>query len=152
MFFWACTLLFLVVAERSIAAEITNVTMTLEHDWDEASKFILSVRMTESVARGWRMSFLFSKPVAKIQMWRASLVSFSKERTFYAVKNMYFNENLAKGELLTMALVVYKIRKGEKRANVSGLFQPGNEVPTFAPVRLFLVSLKNYTNNANERI
>ena len=131
-----CLVLFTLVAGRSDAADIRRVDITMKHDWAEATKYILEVRMNRSISGGWRMALLFTKPVARLEMWRAVRLGGNNERTLHSIKNMYFNANLAKGELLTFALVVYKVKRGETRANVTGIFLPGKVVPTFSPVHV----------------
>ena len=120
------------MAAKSIGAtELIDVDITLEHDWAEATKYILSVKMSENVPNGWRMALRFSKPIKKIDTWRAERLWVNKNRTLYAIKHKYFNEEMVKDELLTFALVVFKDKKGEKRADLEALFQSGNEVPKF---------------------
>ena len=125
--FWCMSMaIFLIAVGKIRAAQIGNVDITREHDWDEATKHILNVRVNESVHDGWKMALLFSKPVARIEMWRADGVGVDKGRTLYTIKNKYFNANLDKGDLLTFALIVYKENVGEKPAELTGVFLPGN--------------------------
>ena len=137
--FWACVLAFMAILKWSAAEETIFGTAELEHDWAEAFKVIITVKMQYPVPNGWRMALIFSQPIKKVDVWRAKVIKISDDKKTNALKHMYFNERLAKGENLKMAVVAYKVKRGAKPGNVTVLFKGGNvipELPTLPPVSI----------------
>ena len=127
--FWAIVLAFMAIVRCSTAAQTIRGKAELEHDWAEAFKVIITVQMQYPVTNGWRMALIFSQPIKKIDVWRAKNITISDDRKTYALKDMYFNKKLAKGQILTFAVVAYKVKKGTKAGNVTVLFKGGNVIP-----------------------
>ena len=135
--YWACVLAFMATLRCSSAEETIFGTAKLEHDWAEAFKVIITVQMQYPVPNGWRMALIFSQPIKKVDVWRGKVIKIFDDKKTHALKHMYFNEHLAKGENLTMAVVAFKVKKGTKPGNVTVLFKGGNvipELPTLPPV------------------
>ena len=65
-----------------------------------------------------------------VQVWRAKVTDISADQKTHALKNEKFNTDLAKEEELKMAVVAFKVKKGEKPGNVTVLFRGGNVVPS----------------------
>lgn len=129
--YWACVLIFVSILKCSTADNPTiRGTAELEHDWAEAFKLIIKVKMQYSVPDGWRMALIFSQPIKKVDVWRAKVVNTSADKETYALMHMYFNNRLAKEEKLEMAVVAFKAKKGTKPGNVTVLFKGGNVIPT----------------------
>ena len=85
------------------------------------------------------MALVFSQPIRKVDVWRAIELKekTSSDKKIHGLKNMYFNTRLAKGEILTMAVVAYKVKLNSKPGNVTVLFKGGNVIPalpTLPPV------------------
>lgn len=106
-------------------------TAELEHDWAEAFKLIITVKMQYPVSDGWRMALIFSQPIEMIDVWRAKWMdaAVSEDKTIHALKDLYFTKKLANGTTLTFALVAYKCEKYRKLGNVTVLFKGGNVIP-----------------------
>ena len=92
---------------------------------------MIHVHIPYPISDGWRMALLFSQPIKKIDMRRAKVIATSADRKTYALKNMYFNEVVAKGKNLAMAVVAYKVRKTAKLCNVTVLSRGGKVIPFF---------------------
>jgi len=135
--YWACVLIFVSILKCSTADNPTiRGTAELEHDWAEAFKLIIKVKMQYSVPDGWRMALIFSQPIKKVDVWRAKVVNTSADKETYALMHMYFNNRLAKEEKLEMAVVAFKAKKGTKPGNVTVLFKGGNVIPTLPTLPL----------------
>ena len=137
--YWVCPLVFAVILKCTSAGQTIRGSAVLEHDWAEAFKLIINVPMQYSVPDGWRMALIFSQPIRKVDVWRAIELKekTSADKKTHALKNMYFNTRLAKGEILTMAVVAYKVKLNSKPGNVTVLFKGGNVIPalpTLPPV------------------
>ena len=106
-------------------------TADLEHDWAEAFKLIITVKMQYPVSDGWRMALIFSQPIKKIDVWRAKWIdtAVSEDKTIHALKDLYFTKKLANGTILTFAVVAYKSQKNRLPGNVTVLFKGGNVIP-----------------------
>ena len=137
--YWVCPLVFAVILKCTSAGQTIRGSAVLEHNWAEAFKLIINVPMQYSVPGGWRMALIFSQPIRKVDVWRAIELKekTSADKKTHALKNMYFNTRLAKGEILTMAVVAYKVKLNSKPGNVTVLFKGGNVIPalpTLPPV------------------
>ena len=130
--FWTYALAFLAILRCSTAEKTIRGSAKLEHDWAEAFKLIITVKMEYQVPKGWRMALIFSQPIKKVEVWRAKELTdkMSLDKKTHALKEMYFNSHLAKGQLLTMAVVAYKVNKNSKPGKVTVLFKGGNVIPT----------------------
>lgn len=129
--YWVCPLVFVAILKCIPAGQTIRGNAVLEHDWAEAFKQIITIPMQYPVPDGWRMALIFLQPVTKVDVWRAielkEKTSFDKKT--HALKNMYFNTRLSKGEILTMAVVAYKVKLNSKPGNVTVLFKGGNVIP-----------------------
>ena len=128
--YWAYPLVFVAILKCTSAGQTIRGSAVLEHDWAEAFKLIINVPMQYSVPDGWRMALIFSQPIRKVDVWRAIEEKTSSDKKTHALKNMYFNTRLAKGENLTMDVVAYKVKLNSKPGNVTVLFKGGNVIPT----------------------
>lgn len=128
---WSRVLAFMAILRCSTANQMIYGTAELEHDWTEAFKLIIKVKMQYPVSDGWRMALIFSQPIKKIDVWRAkwldSLVS--EDKMMHPLKELHFTKRLAKGQVLTFAVVAYKCEKNRPPGNVTVLFKGGNIIP-----------------------
>lgn len=109
----------------------------LEHDWAEAFKLIITVKMQYPVPNGWRIALIFSQPIKKIDVWRAIVLKKSADQRIHDLKEEYFNKKLATGQVLTFAVVAYKGKRNSPPGNVTVIFKGGNKsprLPTQTPV------------------
>lgn len=106
-------------------------TADLEHDWAEAFKLIITVKMQYPVSNGWRMALIFSQPIKKIDVWRAKWMdtAVSEDKTIHALKDLDFTKKLANGTILTFAVVAYKRDINGRPGKVTVLFKGGNVIP-----------------------
>lgn len=102
--YWLWAIAFMVALRGSATKETIFGTAKLEHYWDEAFKVMIHVHIPYPVSDCWRMALLFSQPIKKIDVRRAEVIATSADIKTYALKNMYFNEVVAKGKNLTMAV------------------------------------------------
>ena len=129
--YWLWATAFMVALRGSATKEIILGTAKLEHYWDETFKVMIHVHIPYPVSDCWRMALLFSQPIKKINVWRAKVIATSADRKTCALKNMYFNEVVAKGRNLAMAVVAYKVRKTAKLYNVTVLSRGGKVIRSF---------------------
>ncbi|PFX23875.1 uncharacterized protein LOC111332456 [Stylophora pistillata] len=101
----------------------------LEHDWAEAFKLIITVKMQYPVPNGWRIALIFSQPIKKIDVWRAIVLKKSADQRIHDLKEEYFNKKLATGQVLTFAVVACKGKRNSPPGNVTVLFKGGNISP-----------------------
>ena len=109
----------------------------LEHNWAEAFKLIITVKMQYPVPNGWRIALIFSQPIKKIDVWRAIVLKKSADQRIHDLKEEYFNKKLATGQVLTFAVVAYKGKRNSPPGNVTVIFKGGNKsprLPTQTPV------------------
>ena len=105
----------------SVSAE-SNQTY-LEHEWEWGFKSNFAIDVTSAVTGGWRITLQFNKPVASLQIWRASIVSVSKDKKVYELKNKLWNRQLMKGDWLKMALLGNKTVWGSPAPIAKVLFR-----------------------------
>ncbi|XP_078373656.1 uncharacterized protein LOC144657225 [Oculina patagonica] len=129
-FCWSCVLAFLAILRCSTADPMIYGTAALEHDWAEAFKLIITVKM-EYPVDGWRMALIFSQPIKKIEVWRAKWLdaAVSEDKMMHPLKELYFTKKLAKGKELTFAVKAFKCVKNTPPGNVTVLFKGGNVIP-----------------------
>ena len=129
--YWTSVVAFLAVLRRTVADPVIYGTADLEHDWAEAFKLIITVKMQYPVSDGWRMALIFSQPIKKIDVWRAEWMDteVSEDETIHALKDLYFTKKLANGTILTFAVVAYKRDENRPPGNVTVLFKGGNVIP-----------------------
>ena len=136
--YWSIPLAFMAVLRCSTAdPPLIYGTAELEHDWAEAFKLIITVKMQYPVPNGWRMALIFSQPIKKIDVWRAIFLKKSADQRIHDLKEIYFNKKLAKGQVLTFAVVAYKDKRYSPAGNVTVIFKGGNKsprLPTQPPV------------------
>ena len=127
----------------SVSAE-SNQTY-LEHEWEWGFKSNFAIDVTSAVTDGWRITLQFNKPVASLQIWRASIVSVSKDKKVYELKNKPWNRQLMKGDWLKMALLGNKTVWGSPAPIAKVLFrrvgvtkattQPPSQTPSQPPTQ-----------------
>lgn len=130
-FYWTSVVAFVAILRCTTADPMIYGTADLEHDWAEAFKLIITVKMQYPVSNGWRMALIFSQPIKKIDVWRAEWMDteVSKDKTIHALKDLYFTKKLENGTTLTFAVVAYESQKNRRPGNVTVLFKGGNVIP-----------------------
>ena len=129
--YWISVVAFVAILRCTATDPMIYGTADLEHDWAEAFKLIITVKMQYPVSDGWRMALIFSQPIRKIDVWRAEWMDteVSEDETIHALKHLYFTKKLANGTILTFAVVAYKRDKNRSPGNVTVLFKGGNVIP-----------------------
>jgi len=129
--YWASLLTLVRILRYTTADPMIYGTADLEHDWAEAFKLIITVKMQYPVLHGWRMALIFSQPIKKIDVWRAKWMDteVSEDETIHALKDLKFTKKLANGTTLTFAVVAYKRQRNRLPGNVTVLFKGGNVIP-----------------------
>lgn len=81
--YWTSVVAFVAILRCTTADPMIYGTADLEHDWAEAFKLIITVKMQYPVSNGWRMALIFSQPIKKIDVWRAEWMDteVSKDKT-----------------------------------------------------------------------
>ena len=122
---------FMAILRCSTADPMIYGTADLEHDWAEAFKLNITVKMQYPVSNGWRMALIFSQPIKKIDVWRAKWMdtAVSEDNTTHALKDLYFTQKLANGTILKFAVVAYKRDINRRPGKVTVLFKGGNVIP-----------------------
>ena len=126
---WACAMAIMAILKCSTADPMIYGSAGLEHDWAEAFKLIIIVKIQYPVPNGWRMALTFSQPIKKIDVWRAKVLKISADQKIHDLKEEFFNARLAKGDVLKFAVVAYKVQRNASPGNVTVLFKGGNVVP-----------------------
>ncbi|KAJ7393229.1 hypothetical protein OS493_006198 [Desmophyllum pertusum] len=138
LLYWSCVLAFMATFRCTAADQpLVYGTAELEWNWAEAFKVNIRVQMQYPVSNGWRMALIFSQPIKKIEVWRAKVLEMktSADQMTYALKEMYFNKNLAKGDNLTFAVVAHKSKKNLRPpGKVTVLFKGGTVIPILPTV------------------
>lgn len=129
--YWTSVVAFVAILRCTAADPMIYGTADLEHDWAEAFKLIITVKMQYPVSDGWRMTLIFSQPVKTIDVWQAKWMDteVSEDKTIHALKDLYFTKKLANGTILTFAVVAYKRDENRPPSNTTVLFKGGNVIP-----------------------
>lgn len=92
--YWTSVVAFMAILRCSSADPMIYGTADLEHDWAEAFKLNITVKMQYPVSNGWRMALIFSQPIKKIDVWRAKWMdtAVSEDNTTHALKDLYFTQ------------------------------------------------------------
>ncbi|XP_078367409.1 uncharacterized protein LOC144651333 [Oculina patagonica] len=90
-----------------------EVEAQIHHQWRRGFIGKFSITPDGPLLDGWRLTVTLSKPVKKLKVWQAIVVSENDEKTEFVLENMSWNANLREGEKYSFNFKCQKADKGD---------------------------------------
>lgn len=109
-----------------------EVYAEIHHQWRRGFIGKFSITPDSPLTDGWRMTVTFSKPIRKLEVWQANIVSANEEKTEFVLENQFWNAELREGETYLFNFKCKKVKRGsvpsievsfERLGEGSGLYE-----------------------------
>ena len=90
-----------------------EVEAKIHHQWRLGFIGKFSITPDEPLLDGWRLTVTFSKPIKKLKVWQAIMVSENDEKTVFVLENMRWNAKLREGKKYSFTFKCQKADKGD---------------------------------------
>ena len=90
-----------------------EVDAQIHHQWRKGFIGKFYITPDEPILEGWRLTVTFSKPVKKLKVWQAKVVSENSEKTEFVLENLRWNAKLREGKQYAFNFKCQKADKGK---------------------------------------
>ena len=91
-----------------------EVSAQIHHQWRRGFIGKFTITPDQPILDGWRLTVTFSKPIRRLEVWKATVVSKNKEKTEFVLENQKWNANLREGETYKFNFKGRKDGKGKE--------------------------------------
>lgn len=89
-----------------------EVYAEIHHQWRRGFIGKFSITPNSPLTDGWRIAVTFSKPIKKLEVWQATVVSANEEETEFVLENQFWNAELREGETYSFNFKCKKAKRG----------------------------------------